>query len=193
MRNHFLLTAQATVASFALGVLVAQAAESPPPQICNTEGSFGIRFGGTTSSTQIPRERAFFGRNCYQVDPPVRHPHFDTYVACVSEFDGKIFLIQALKILDIGSDLSATPLTPSQVQSNRRLGKQIVDSLLAQVRPEGKVIERVDDASRKWETYVETGISLEVTNFPNWAVTIDCVNEAMTKEVFRHRLQRDRQ
>jgi len=190
MRNIALPPLLATLACLNVSPLMAQeATEAPPVQVCNAEGAFGLRFGDKNASTQVPKHTPFFGRGCYQVNPPGPHPLFDTYAACVSEFDGKIFLIQALKVFDDKPPQGSSSLTPAQVESNRRLGKQTLDELLNQLPPAVRATAQVTDAGRSWEVPVGEGVRLEASNFVGWAVTLECRNEAMAQKVFRQRLQ----
>lgn len=193
MRNTALLSLLATLTCFSVSPLAAQqAAESQPLPICNANGAFGLRFGDKNASTQVPRRTMFFGRGCYEVSPPASHPFFDTYAACVSELDGKVFLIQALKVFDDKPPQGSSSLTPTQRESNRALGQQVLDDLLNQLPPAERATAIVSETSRTWEVSVEGGVRLEVSNYVEWAVTLECRNEAMTQKVFRQRLQGSR-
>lgn len=190
VRNTAISQILAALACLSLGPLAAQeAAETPLGQVCNAEGAFGLRFGDKNASTQVPKRTMFFGQGCYQVSPPATHPSFDTYAACVSEFDGKIFLIQALKVFDDKPPQGSSSLTPTQVESNRRLGQQVLDDLLNQLPAAVRATARVTDKGRSWEVPLEGGVRLEVSNSVGWAITLGCRNEDLTQKVFRQRLQ----
>lgn len=193
MRNIASLSVLATLACLNVGPLAAQeAAETPPVQICNADGAFGLRFGDKNASTQVPKRTMFFGRGCYQVSPPAPHPFFDTYAACVSEFDSKVFLIQALRVFDDKPPQGSSSLTPAQRESNRELGQQVLDGLLSQLPPAERATAKVSEKSRSWKLSVQGGAWLEVSNHVEWAVTLECRNEAMTQKVFQQRLHGNR-
>jgi hypothetical protein len=183
----------AVLACSAASVLAAPATnESATPHICGLEGAFGIRFGDRVSSTHVPAHTFFFGRGCYQVTPAVTHAGFDTYAACVSEFDGKVFQIQAIKVFDDQPAKGSLSLTPAQRESNRQRGRQALTDLLAQVPPEISAKANIPNGSRAWELPIAEGVVLEVSNQPEWAVTLECRNDAMTQDVFRQRIRAKR-
>jgi hypothetical protein len=155
--------------------------------ICSSAGAFGFRFGDKVSSTQVPKRASLFGSGCYQVIPSKPHPIFDVYAACVSEFDGKIFQIQAAKIFDDTPAQGSLSLSPAQVNANRTLGQQVLDGLLAQLHPAVSARATLDEKGRSWEVFVDQGSKLEVSNYVGWAVTLECRNELMAQTVYRQR------
>lgn len=193
MRDATFVVALATFACFGFSARAAQGpAEASPSQICNAEGAFGIHFSDKSSGTQVPKRTAFFGQGCYQVSPPVTHPSFDTYAACVSEFDGTVFMIQALKVFDDQPPQGSRSLTSAQMESNRKRGQQVLDGLLAEFPPEVRATVKVTDAVRMWELSLDGDARLEVSNFVGWAVSLECRNEAKAQKVFRQRVHGNR-
>lgn len=156
---------------------------------CTAEGAFGIRFGDKISSTEAPPHSIFFGKGCYRVSPPNPGPFFDIVAACVSEFDGKVYLIQALKLFDNKTLPGAVSLTPEQVASNRKRGKQALASFLEELPKSVSAPIAMDDKADSWQVDLEGGVFYEVSNYPSWALTFECRHKTMMQQVFRRRLQ----
>jgi hypothetical protein len=157
-------------------------------QICNSEGALGLRFGDKFSGSRVQADTFLFGRGCYLVKPPTTLPYFDTYAACVSELDNKIYQIQASKTFDTKPPQGSSELSAAQVSSNRELGKQALDGLLARLPKELAQLAKVNEDVPSWELSIEEGVTLEVENAVGWAVTFECRNEASAVQVFKHRI-----
>lgn len=78
------------------------------------------------------------------------------------------------------------------MESNRKLGKQAVYNLLAELPPAVSVENKVDKDDPSFSVDLDGGVRLEVSNYPNWALTLDCQNVAKRVQVFRRRLQEGR-
>jgi hypothetical protein len=174
--------------SFSAQAQDTSAANTSTSVICGSVGAFGFRFGDKASSTQVPRHASLFGSGCYQVSPTNPHPFFDTYAACVSEFDGRIFQVQAAKTFDDRPAQGSLSLSSAQMNSNRTLGQQVLDGLLAQLPQAVSARATLDEKARSWEVFVDEGTKLEVSNYVGWAVTLECRNERMAQNVYRQRL-----
>jgi hypothetical protein len=157
-------------------------------QICGLEGAFGYRFGDRFGGTTLPKDTALFDRGCYQVTPIVAHPLFDTYAVCVSEFDGKVYQFQAAKTFDTKPAPGSRSLSPSQVQSNRQLGKHVLDSLLAELPGTVAAQAKFENKGTEWNLFVDEGVRLAVSNFTGWSATMECRNESMAQSVYRQRI-----
>ncbi|MEY2687266.1 MAG: hypothetical protein RL375_1464 [Pseudomonadota bacterium] len=174
--------------SFSAQAQDTSAANTSAPVICSSAGAFGFRFGDKASSAQVPKHASLFGSGCYQVNPSKPHPFFDTYAACVSEFDGKIFQIQAAKTFDDRPAQGSLSLSPAQVNSNRTRGQHVLDGLLAQLPQAVSARATLDEKGRSWEVFVDKGTKLEVSNYLGWAVTLECRNERVAQNIYRQRL-----
>lgn len=178
--------------SFATRAMEGTASGEPSP-LCSAEGAFGIRIGDRGIRGTAPVPSTLFDRGCHQIRPPAPHPSFDTYAACVSEFDGQVYQIQAARVFDDQPPKGLQSLTAAQVKSNRQLGQQVLDDLLKQLPESLSSLAKVSAASRSWSVEAVQGVTLEVSNVMGWAVTFECRNEAMAMKVFRQRLQGIRQ
>lgn len=174
--------------SFSAQAQDAIVADTSTPVICSSVGAFGLRFGDKASSIQVPKHASLFGSGCYQVSPSKPHPFFDTYAACVSEFDGRIFQVQAAKTFDDRPAQGSLSLSPAQMNSNRTLGQQVLDGLLAQLPQAVSARATLDEKGRSWTVFVDQGSKLEVSNYAGWAVTLECRDELMAQNVYRQRL-----
>ncbi len=74
------------------------------------------------------------------------------------------------------------------MNSNRTLGQQVLDGLLAQLPQAVSARATLDEKARSWEVFVDEGTNLEVSNYVGWAVTLECRNERMAQNVYRQRL-----
>jgi hypothetical protein len=159
------------------------------PQLCTTAGAFGVRFGEPGPPGTSQANGANFDRGCVLFKPKEPHPLLATYAACISEFDGKVYQIQAATIFDDQPPKGSLSLTPEQQRSNRERGKQALDELMKLVPASLREKVVADPANRSWKLEVAKGTTLEVSNFTGWSVSLDCRNEAMAMEVFRKRIQ----
>jgi hypothetical protein len=157
-------------------------------QICNSEGALGLRFGDKFSGSRVQADTFLFGRDCYLVKPPTTLPFFDTYAACVSKLDNKIYQIQASKTFDTKPPQGSSELSAAQVSSNRELGKQALDGLLARLPKELAQRAKLNEEAPSWELSVEENVTLVVSNYPSWAITFECRDEAKSVQVFKNRI-----
>lgn len=157
-------------------------------QICNSEGALGLRFGDKFSGSRVQADTFLFGLGCYLVKPPTTLPYFDTYAACVSELDNKIYQIQASKTFDTKPPQGSLEFTAAQVSLNRELGKQALDGLLARLPKELAQLAKVNEETRSWELSVAENVKLVVSNYPSWAITFECRDEAKAVQIFKHRI-----
>ena len=157
-------------------------------QICNSEGALGLRFGDKFSGSRVQADTFLFGLGCYLVKPPTTLPYFDTYAACVSELDNKIYQIQASKTFDTKPPQGSLEFTADQVSLNRKLGKQALDGLLGRLPKELAQGAKVNEETQSWELSVAENVTLVVSNYPSWAITFECRDEAKSVQVFKHRI-----
>jgi copper chaperone CopZ len=164
----------------------ALAAEVKTNNLCSSEGALGIRFGDSFSGPRVQGDIFHFGRGCYLIKPPITLPYFDTYTACVSEIDEKIYSIQASKEYDVKPNPVTLELSPDQVNSNRELGKKALEEILAELPPE--LSAKADIKEKSWKVEIDAHVTLEVSNFVTWSLGFTCQNEAVTVKLFKKRI-----
>jgi hypothetical protein len=170
----------------------AQSAEpvdgSAASHVCTANGMFGIRFGATLPNTPATSAFSSFGPGCHFFVPQTPSPYFDRYAACMSEFGGGVYEIQASRTFDTTPPPGASSLTPAQIQANRALGWKTLEGVLAD-HPE-KVAARaeIDRQYRVATARVGGGVVLEVSNAVGWEVDISCKQEKQARDVYRRRV-----
>jgi len=182
-----LLTSLAVFTYQCLGMPVtAIAADATSNKICSSAGALGIRFGDSFSGPRVQGDTFHFGRGCYLIKPPITLPYFDTYTACVSEIDEKIYSVQASKEYDVKPNPVTLELSPEQVNSNRELGKKALEEILAELPPE--LSAKADIREKSWKVEIDDHVTLEVSNFVTWSLGFTCQNEAVTVKLFKKRI-----
>ena len=159
------------------------------PQLCTADGAFGVRIGETGPSGTSQATGAQFDRGCVLFKPQTPHPLLSTYAACISEFDGKVYQIQAATIFDDQPPKGSLSLTPQQQKSNRDRGQHALEELLKLVPASLSANVVANAALRSWSVEVAKGVTLEVSNLTGWSLSFECRNEAMAVDVFRRRIQ----
>lgn len=176
----------------AVGAQGKEQATGQESYMCSSTGMLGVRFGEELPAALKERIVSGFGPSCYEIVPEHPSPHFDHYVACVSEFGGGAYEIHATRIFDDKPAIGSTSLSTAQVESNRSLGRKTLEDVFADLPEPIAARADFDVPSRILSVYVSDDVLLEVSNSLGWEVGLSCRDEARKREIYQLRGQQMR-